>query len=80
MPIRLLTGLAAGDSLGSTSEFVPQKDIPALYDRVKDSGWPFRQIGRGTYCWNAGDPTDDTELALCIIRGGKDPLRLPTSS
>ena len=43
----LLLGLAAGDSLGSTSEFVRQEDIPALYDDVKASGWPFRQIGGG---------------------------------
>jgi ADP-ribosylglycohydrolase len=74
--MRLLTGLEAGDSLGSTSEFVPQKNIPALYNRVKDSGWPFRQVGRGTYCWNPGDPTDDTELALCILRSGNDPSKI----
>lgn len=64
----LLLGLAAGDSLGSTSEFVRQEEIPALYDSVKASGWPFRQIGGGTHGWTPGDPTDDTQMALCIVR------------
>jgi ADP-ribosylglycohydrolase len=66
--IRLLTGLAAGDSLGSTSEFTSQQNIPALYNRVKDRGWPFQQVGGGRSSWNSGDPTDDTDMALCIIR------------
>ena len=64
----LLLGLATGDSLGSTSEFVRQEDIPALYDAVKSSGWPFRQIGGGSHGWAPGDPTDDTQMALCIVR------------
>jgi ADP-ribosyl-[dinitrogen reductase] hydrolase len=64
----LLLGLAAGDALGSTSEFVPQSEISALYSHVKDEGWPFKQIGGGNSCLNPGDPTDDTEMALCILR------------
>ncbi|MFZ2537192.1 ADP-ribosylglycohydrolase family protein [Methanothrix sp.] len=65
---RLLAGLAAGDSLGSTSEFMPQKDVPSIYHRLKGQGWPFRQVGGGVAGWMPGDPTDDTEMALCIIR------------
>lgn len=61
-------GLAAGDALGSTSEFVPRSGIPALYSQVKDKGWPFKQIGGGSLGLNPGDPTDDTEMALCILR------------
>jgi len=64
----LLLGLATGDALGSTSEFVPRSGIPALYSHVKDKGWPFKQIGGGNFCFNPGDPTDDTEMALCILR------------
>lgn len=65
---RLLAGLAAGDSLGSTSEFVPQRDVPALYHRLKAKGWPFKQVGGGNAGWKPGDPTDDTEMAFCMIR------------
>jgi ADP-ribosylglycohydrolase len=64
----LFLGLAAGDSLGSTSEFVRQEDMPELYNSVKASGWPFRQIGGGSHGWAPGDPTDDTQMALCILR------------
>ncbi len=62
----LLTGLAAGDSLGSTSEFVPQGQVPALYEKRRPSGWPFRQVGSDV--WKPGEPTDDTDMALCIVR------------
>lgn len=64
----LLMGLAAGGALGSTSEFVPRSGIPALYSHVKEQGWPFKQIRGGNSCLNPGDPTDDTEMALCILR------------
>jgi ADP-ribosylglycohydrolase len=64
---RLLAGLAAGDSLGSTSEFVLQKDVPKLYEKVKISGWPFRQAGKGHANLRPGAPTDDTEMALCMV-------------
>ncbi|MFB3891354.1 MAG: ADP-ribosylglycohydrolase family protein [Phycisphaerae bacterium] len=63
----LLSGLAAGDSLGSTSEFVDPRDIPRLYGRYKDRGWPFAQVGGGSFGWQAGEPTDDTQMALCLV-------------
>jgi hypothetical protein len=62
----LLTGLAAGDSLGATAEFVPRDDVPRIYARRKDSGWPFRQAGGNG--WEVGEPTDDTDMAFCIAR------------
>lgn len=64
----LLVALAAGDSLGSTSEFVAQGDIPALFERLRPSGWPFKQVGGGYFSWPAGAPTDDTHMALAIVR------------
>jgi ADP-ribosylglycohydrolase len=74
----LLTGLACGDSLGSTSEFVPQSQIPALYAKLKPKGWPFEQVGGGAFNWKPGEPTDDTDQAMCLVRsyvelGGFDP-------
>ncbi|OPY50585.1 MAG: ADP-ribosylglycohydrolase [Methanosaeta sp. PtaU1.Bin112] len=65
---RLLAGLAAGDSLGSTSEFVAQREVPGVYHRMKGQGWPFKQVGGGHAGWNPGDPTDDTEMAFCMVR------------
>lgn len=62
----LLAGLAAGDSLGTTSEFIPRDDVPRIYARRKESGWPFRQVGGNG--WEPGEPTDDTDMALCIAR------------
>ncbi len=64
----LLTGLASGDSLGSSAEFVPQSQIPALYAKLKAKGWPFRQVGGGAFNWKPGSPTDDTDQAMCLVR------------
>jgi ADP-ribosylglycohydrolase len=65
---RLFLALAAGDSLGSTSEFVDQAEMPALFARLRPSGWPFRQVGGGAFSWPAGAPTDDTDMARCLFR------------
>ena len=64
----LLSGLAAGDSLGATSEFVAPADIPRVYARYKDKGWPFAQVGGGPFNWRPGEPTDDTDMAMCMVR------------
>jgi len=75
---RLFAGLAAGDSLGSSTEFMPQKEVPECYRRLKANGWPFCQAGSPARGLAAGSPTDDTEMALCMIRsffqeGGFEP-------
>lgn len=64
----LLAGLAAGDSLGSTSEFQSQSDVVKTYERLKGVGWPFVQAGGGSFGWTPGEATDDTDMALCILR------------
>lgn len=64
----LLSGLAAGDSLGSTSEFVHQSRIPDVYARYAPEGWPFKQVGGGTFRWQPGEPTDDSEMAMAMVR------------
>ena len=64
----VLSGLAAGDSLGSTSEFTSMGEVPAtVYLAYRPQGWPFRQVGGGVFGWQPGEPTDDTAMALCII-------------
>jgi len=64
----LLAGLSAGDSLGSTSEFVPQSRVPDVYAEYQDQGWPFRQVGGGSFGWQPGQPTDDTDMAMCLVK------------
>ena len=64
----LLSGLATGDSLGSTSEFVDQSRVPEVYARYAPEGWPFRQVGGGTFRWQSGEPTDDSEMAMAMVR------------
>lgn len=64
----LLASLAAGDTLGATSEFVPQAGIPALYEASKQAGWPHRSIGGGAFGWQPGESTDDSLMAWLIVR------------
>ena len=67
--LRLLTlSLVCGDSLGSTSEFCEQCDVPRIYLRQKDKGWPFKRVGQGHFNWKPGEPTDDSAMAMCIVR------------
>lgn len=63
----LLAGLAAGDSLGSTSEFMSREEVLDLYAEHRKEGWPFRHVGGGHFGWRPGEPTDDTQMAACIV-------------
>ena len=63
----LLTGLAAGDSLGATSEFAFRARVLEIYHDHAAKGWPFRQVGGNG--WEPGQPTDDTEMAMRIVQG-----------
>lgn len=65
----LLAGLAAGDSLGSTSEFAtPLLKVRKIWERYQEDGWPFKQVGGGPFGWKPGDMTDDTQMAMCMVR------------
>jgi ADP-ribosylglycohydrolase len=64
----LLSGLAAGDSIGATTEFIAQERVPQAYARYREQGWPFKAVGGGSFGWAPGQPTDDTDLAMCIVR------------
>lgn len=58
-----LFGQIAGDALGSQVEFVSRKDIAARFpDKVRDL------CDGGTFDTFAGQPTDDTEMALMLAR------------
>jgi len=78
---RLLLGLASGDALGSTSEFLSFDQVQRLLDRDEYAGWPFRQAGGGRLGWRVGEATDDTEMAAALVQSvldakGFDPVDL----
>ena len=59
-----MAGQLAGDSLGSLAEFMRPNDIDALYPggiRDMEDGGVWKTI--------AGQPTDDSEMALALARG-----------
>jgi ADP-ribosyl-[dinitrogen reductase] hydrolase len=63
-----LMGLAVGDALGASVEFMPPGTFPPLTD----------MIGGGPFDLMAGEWTDDTSMAVCLAeslleRGGFDP-------
>jgi ADP-ribosylglycohydrolase len=64
----LLAGLAAGDSLGSTSEYMSHDEIIGLYGQYGPNGWPFRHVGGGHFLWMPGEATDDSQMAACMVR------------
>lgn len=51
-----LLGLAVGDAIGTTVEFMPRGSFPTLTDMV----------GGGPFNLKAGHWTDDTSMALCL--------------
>ena len=55
-------GLAVGDALGATVEFMTSTEITAKYGVFKE------MIGGGWLHLKPGQVTDDTEMALCIAR------------
>src|SRR4051794_38168693 len=64
-----LLGLAVGDAIGTTVEFMP----PGTFERVTD------MVGGGPFGLPAGAWTDDTSMALCLAeslveRRGFDPV------
>eukprot|EP01089_Gocevia_fonbrunei_P008642 TRINITY_DN2035_c0_g1_i1.p1 TRINITY_DN2035_c0_g1~~TRINITY_DN2035_c0_g1_i1.p1 ORF type:complete len:385 (-),score=67.90 TRINITY_DN2035_c0_g1_i1:33-1187(-) len=62
----VVLGLAVGDSLGATSEFqIPWEVGKYCVDAYP--GWPGKIVGGGVCEWPLGAPTDDTDMALCIL-------------
>lgn len=51
-----LLGLAVGDAIGTTVEFMPRGSFPKVTD----------MIGGGPFGLKAGEWTDDTSMALCL--------------
>ena len=58
-----LLGVAAGDALGATVEFMTPEEIE------KEHGVHREIIGGSGFKWRAGEGTDDTDLTWAVIRG-----------
>lgn len=67
-----LYGVAVGDALGGTTEFMSVKEIQARY------GYLTEIIGGGAWRLEPGEVTDDTMMTLCVAEGilenPRDPL------
>jgi len=62
-------GLAVGDALGATSEFQDPKEVGSnCVEAYSRYNWPAKLAGGGLLHWGVGEPTDDTDMALCILR------------
>lgn len=59
-------GLAIGDALGATTEFMTPQEIKLQYGVHKQI------IGKGWLYLKAGQVTDDTEMSVCIGRAIRD--------
>jgi ADP-ribosyl-[dinitrogen reductase] hydrolase len=66
-----LLGLAIGDALGATVEFMTAGEIQATYGKLR------KMVGGGWLRLRPGQVTDDTQMSLCIARSivdvGHDP-------
>ncbi|MCZ8523152.1 MULTISPECIES: ADP-ribosylglycohydrolase family protein [Paenibacillus] len=58
-----LYGLAAGDALGGTTEFMTRAEIRKQYGRLTE------MIGGGVWDLEPGEVTDDTMMTLCVAEG-----------
>lgn len=58
-----LFGLAIGDALGGTTEFMTKKEIKEQYDYLTDI------IGGGVWNLAPGETTDDTAMTLAVAEG-----------
>lgn len=65
-----LLGLAAGDCLGATIEFMSPAAIQARYGTLRDI------IGGGPFGWRPGQGTDDSDMAAAILRAYLDDYSL----
>jgi len=64
--VDLLHGIATGDAIGSTTEFLDKLRVLSLYRSIENSGYPFVQVGDKRRGLAPGAWTDDTEMSLII--------------
>ena len=58
-----LFGVAIGDALGGTTEFMSEQEIKNKYGQLTDI------IGGGVWHLKPGEVTDDTAMTMCVTKG-----------
>lgn len=58
-----LFGVAIGDALGGTTEFMTEEEVQRKYGRLTDI------IGGGVWKLVPGEVTDDTAMTICVAKG-----------
>lgn len=58
-----LYGVAVGDALGGTTEFMSTREIQKKYGYLTDI------VGGGVWDLTPGEVTDDTMMTLCVAEG-----------
>ncbi|MFJ8236367.1 ADP-ribosylglycohydrolase family protein [Ureibacillus sp. NPDC094379] len=58
-----LIGVAVGDALGATTEFMTKEEIKAQYGKVTEI------MGGGVWGLAQGETTDDTAMTLAVVKG-----------
>jgi ADP-ribosyl-[dinitrogen reductase] hydrolase len=69
-----LFGLAIGDALGGTTEFMSPREIEAAY------GYLTKIRGGGVWDLEPGEVTDDTMMTLCVAEGILEHPHAPTEA
>ncbi|MCM3039476.1 ADP-ribosylglycohydrolase family protein [Paenibacillus motobuensis] len=67
-------GVAVGDALGGTTEFMNAQEIEAMY------GYLTEIIGGGVWHLEPGEVTDDTMMTLCVAEGILEDPREPKAA
>ncbi|MDH7596984.1 MAG: ADP-ribosylglycohydrolase family protein [Methanothrix sp.] len=77
----IVKGIAIGDALGSTGEFMGRQEVIRVYSEARASGinWPFAQYGSRIHGLKPGQWTDDTDMAICMVKAGIDPEKIAAS-
>lgn len=66
-----LFGVAIGDALGATTEFMSKKEISVKYGKVTDI------MGGGVWNLKCGETTDDTAMTIAVLKGIIDHFENP---
>jgi len=68
-------GSLVGDSLGVTSEFMSPEQV-RKFEKLNPQ-WPYNYMGRPELGFEVGEPTDDSELTVCLLESIKNGVFYP---
>lgn len=68
-------GALVGDCLGVTSEFMSPEQV-RKFEKLNPQ-WPYNYMGRTELGFDIGEPTDDSELTVCLLESIKSGMFYP---